>query len=205
MNSVVSEALSDSSVDFQWVLTHIDRGQDSELLAEGPWNGMIPIQCRFYTTSVASHRIQLATPSSSSQLVSTGTALPHLRSPVTGVASNKLRQWLRTEINSCNLSLKVVHVMVSHAHTAPRPKGLGWKVIGLIGSSPRVTRESGFPRATGLAETDHRPLDIGCQTLSSETPWNVNQLCFPHWLFSPCFLAIPPLKQRPLEQDGCPQ
>lgn len=101
---------------------------------------MIPIQCRFYTASVVSHRTQQATPFSSSQLVSTGTTLPRLRSQVTGVASNRLRQQLRTEINSCNLSLKVVHVMVSHAHTVPRSKGLS-----SLDLAPGLQESQGFP------------------------------------------------------------
>lgn len=48
---------------------------------------------------------------------------------------------------SCKLSLKVVFVMVSHAHSPARSERVAMKGDCAIGSSRGVTSESGLPRA----------------------------------------------------------
>lgn len=73
----VSERLSTLSVDIWWVVKYLEKAQNAELLAEGLCNqALMPAWCPFYTTSVVSQKIQLLTFFSSSQLVSTETALP---------------------------------------------------------------------------------------------------------------------------------
>lgn len=131
----VSETLSDLSADFQWVPTHVDKGQDWTV----DWGS---VKCHDPNSMPFLHRLCCLSQNPVSYTLLKLSASKYRNN---ATASQKSGDWgsisqLRTEINSCNLSLKVVHVIVSHAHTVPHSKELG-----SLDLDPGLQESQGFP------------------------------------------------------------